>query len=418
MTRKLLGALDHITPDGVVEGWCWDAESPEEQLRVTISVDGKSIGAAIAGLFRDDLKSAGIGNGAHHFRFILPIELLEDKRALEVRMQEAESGEYVGNAYYLQQPEAANLDDRIVELEAEVRLLSSRLSEVSRAQGGGPAATDLFQVIGSFFMELAGNPDAIAGTAAGERLSEAISDVSNRYEALALPQFSAPAATVIVDGCAPLSAVHPCLKALSATLATIGAEVHLLDRGEYADLALTPVSVRNLNYVRIGDGLLSERNRIAERVQSDYLAFISGWTLPMQGWLAELISALQNNPQFAVAGSLVLRSDGVVHHAGLQRLEAGGWADLGAGRLAGDPDCNAMAAVSGFGDLAVVVRRADFQAVGGFNPAIPRLEAAMLDLSLRLAATGRYSLYQPQSVVRLQDGAAGDARVNIVEAVG
>ncbi len=418
MTRRLLGALDHITPEGVVEGWCWDAESPAEQLRVNINVDGKIVGAAIAGLFRDDLKSAGIGDGAHHFRFILPFDLLDAKRALEVRMQEADTGDYVGNVYYLQQPQAANLDDRIIELEAEVRLLSSRLSEIARAQGGGPAATDLFQVIGGFFMELAGNPDAISGAAAGERLSDAISDVSNRYESIALPLSATPSATIIVDGCAPLAAVHPCLKALGATLSAIGADVHLLDRGEHADLALTPVSVRNLNYVRIGDGLLSERNRIAQRVQTDYLVFVSGWTLPMPGWLNELVSALQNNPQFAVAGALVLRSDGVVQHAGLQRIEAGGWADLGAGRLTGDPDCSAMAAVSGFGDLAVAVRRADFQAVGGFNPAIPRPEAAMLDVSLRLVAAGRYSLYQPLSVVRLQDGAANDARVNIVEAVG
>jgi SAM-dependent methyltransferase len=82
--------------DGTLIGW---AARPGDARPVTIEVfrDGRSLGRAVACLYREDLKNAGIGDGRHGFEFRLPAtESRVGVFALDVR--DVESGTPLGQS--------------------------------------------------------------------------------------------------------------------------------------------------------------------------------------------------------------------------------------------------------------------------------------------------------------------------------
>lgn len=61
--------------DGVhgwsLAGWVWEPDELDRPTRVGLYVDGSLISEQLADVFRPDLLEAGIGDGAHAFRFDL-----------------------------------------------------------------------------------------------------------------------------------------------------------------------------------------------------------------------------------------------------------------------------------------------------------------------------------------------------------
>ena len=72
------GSLDAIN-GRVVEGWAYDPANPERAVLVEFFDRERRIGEVMAGQFREDLLQAGIGDGCHAFRFLLPLELFDGK---------------------------------------------------------------------------------------------------------------------------------------------------------------------------------------------------------------------------------------------------------------------------------------------------------------------------------------------------
>lgn len=85
------GNIDMVA-DGHIFGWAWDEATPDLPLRVIACANGHIISSSIANLFREDLKTAGIGNGEHGFELILPritleansIHILEEESHVEL----------------------------------------------------------------------------------------------------------------------------------------------------------------------------------------------------------------------------------------------------------------------------------------------------------------------------------------------
>jgi hypothetical protein len=69
--RAIDGRVE-LVRDGVLEGWAWSPTWPDERIELRILLDGEDLGSTIAELPRPSLQEAGIGDGAHAFRFELP----------------------------------------------------------------------------------------------------------------------------------------------------------------------------------------------------------------------------------------------------------------------------------------------------------------------------------------------------------
>ncbi len=78
-TPKLeLGRLENVS-SSEISGWAWNPSAPDSPVSVEIYSDDTDIGTVVADLYRPDLKSSGLGNGNHQFRFPLPTSLKDGK---------------------------------------------------------------------------------------------------------------------------------------------------------------------------------------------------------------------------------------------------------------------------------------------------------------------------------------------------
>jgi hypothetical protein len=151
------------------------------------------------------------------------------------------------------------------------------------------------------------------------------------------------------------------------------------------------------------------------------LLFLNNDTLLAPGWLPPLVRALDENAELAGVGPLLLYPDGSVQHLGVAFWPGeGGVAHLyrnveGGHVLAGKTrDFQALTAA------ALLVRRMDFLAVGGFDEGyVNGFED--VDLGLKLTADGRRMRCVPQSRIthlesrtprRKEHDAANSARLS------
>ena len=81
--EKLWPPLDSI--DGnKISGWAWNSAAPDTPVSVTVTVVNAHTGdsllaeTATADIERDDLKTSGIGNGAHGFEIMIDWSSIPD----------------------------------------------------------------------------------------------------------------------------------------------------------------------------------------------------------------------------------------------------------------------------------------------------------------------------------------------------
>lgn len=81
---RKLGHIDGV--DGfLAKGWVYDSNDPERRPVVQIICDGNVVGEGVADLYRDDLQSAGFGDGRHGFSLLLDKALFDgEERTLSL----------------------------------------------------------------------------------------------------------------------------------------------------------------------------------------------------------------------------------------------------------------------------------------------------------------------------------------------
>jgi hypothetical protein len=87
----LIGNVDGLI-DGVISGWAFNEEEPDEHLIIRIMRGKQVIASGVANIMRKDLPDAGIGNGDHAFRIPAP-ESVKALNGLMIIAQSVSSGE-------------------------------------------------------------------------------------------------------------------------------------------------------------------------------------------------------------------------------------------------------------------------------------------------------------------------------------
>jgi len=83
--KAITGAFDACGPTWLT-GWMFDPEHPEQACNLVILADGVVVGRGRAELYRRDLEGAGIGDGKHAFKILIPLALFDGvSRQVEIR---------------------------------------------------------------------------------------------------------------------------------------------------------------------------------------------------------------------------------------------------------------------------------------------------------------------------------------------
>jgi len=130
----------------------------------------------------------------------------------------------------------------------------------------------------------------------------------------------------------------------------------------------------------------------------DYVVFLNNDTVPVAGWLDALVDEAEADPSVAAVGAKLLFPSGAVQHAGVAIGQDRWPHHLYAGFDGDHPAVNRAKDVTAATAACLLVRRADFEELGGLDPAFHN-GYEDIDLCLRLRRRGRRIRYCPRSVV-------------------
>ncbi len=149
----------------------------------------------------------------------------------------------------------------------------------------------------------------------------------------------------------------------------------------------------------VNRGFAAACNQGARAAHGRHLVFLNNDTIPLQGWLEPLLAELDADPRAAVVGSKLLFADGTVQHAGVAftrdlpipyHLFYRADASL--------PLVNRRRELQCVTAACMAVRRATFEAVGGFDEGFVN-GYEDVDFCLQVRQRGEKVVYQPQSTL-------------------
>ena len=173
-------------------------------------------------------------------------------------------------------------------------------------------------------------------------------------------------------------------------------------------------------------GFAHANNAAVARATGEHLLFLNSDVFPeRRGWLETMLAAHRADGGAAATGPKLLYEDGALQHAGMhfeRERASGDWRTLHfhKGMPGTLPAANEARVVPALTGACLLVGRAEFQAVGGFDPAYVLGGFEDSDLCMRLQESGRQCRYEPgaelvhlerQSFASRSDALAGDGRL-------
>jgi GT2 family glycosyltransferase/glycosyltransferase involved in cell wall biosynthesis len=149
-------------------------------------------------------------------------------------------------------------------------------------------------------------------------------------------------------------------------------------------------SVANLGF---GGGC----NWVASQSQAEYLVFLNDDVLVDAGWLDALVDAADSDPEIGAVGSRVRYPDGTLQEAGSIIWRDGYTMPVGRGLPASGPAWRFRRDVDYCSASALLVRRSEFEAVGGFDEAYYPAYYEDVDLCLAIAQRGKRIVFEPRA---------------------
>jgi GT2 family glycosyltransferase len=142
-------------------------------------------------------------------------------------------------------------------------------------------------------------------------------------------------------------------------------------------------------------------NDLARRARGEFLLFLNNDTRATPGWLPHLLAPMRCD-RVGIVGAKLLFDDGTIQHAGVEIATDEpyryiGWHPL-RGAPADTPPANVALSLPGVTGACLLVRRALFGRLGGFDEQFAE-ECQDLDLCLRAAGQGYHVVYEPRSVL-------------------
>jgi GT2 family glycosyltransferase/glycosyltransferase involved in cell wall biosynthesis len=408
------GAVEGWT-ESHVHGWALDPARPHDPVSVELWDGEQLILRTPADIWRPDVAPPGGTPGLLcGFNIAMPQHLLiAPRHILHVRI--AGQADDLANSPLV-------LDNARPPMTAEdFAALLPRLEAQAAAATSASAMRDLLgPVMGTLgallprYAELAEQAGEDRGQASidlafsySDRLGGILRDFCARYPLLPFPEAADPEVSVIIPVHGKFAYTYQCLASMLRALPRTTFEVIVVDDASMDETLFLPSivsgAVRYQRNTRNG-GFIASCNAGAAAARGRYLFFLNNDTEVREGWLDALRDTFDDVPEAGLVGSKLVFPDGSVQEAGgiIWRL-GDGW-NYGRGGRPDDPRLSYLRDVDYVSGAAIMLARATFEALGGFDTHYSPAYYEDTDLAFRIRQRGLRVLYQPLSTVVHHEG--------------
>ncbi|MGH8092341.1 MAG: glycosyltransferase [Chthoniobacterales bacterium] len=207
---------------------------------------------------------------------------------------------------------------------------------------------------------------------------------------------------------------HACLASVQENSGEIPYEIIVVDDASTDATPETIGRIPGIVYLRskTNSGFIASCNRGAEAARGSYLVFLNNDTAVTAGWLAALRDTFTFEPSAGLVGSKLVYPDGRLQEAGgIVWRDGSGW-NRGKFQDPAKPEYNYLREVDYCSAASVMIPKALFDLLGGFDRKYVPAYYEDTDLAFKVARAGRKVIYQPLSVVIHYEGVTGGTDIS------
>ncbi len=221
------------------------------------------------------------------------------------------------------------------------------------------------------------------------------------FTPFAMPATDTPRASIVIPVHGAFAHTLACLRAIAAHPPAAGIEVIVVDDASPDDsrARLLQIDGIHLHARDSNGGFIAACNDGAAMARGEYLVFLNNDTVPQPGWLDALLGTFEEHAEAGLVGAKLVYPDGRLQEAGgVVFADGSGW---NYGRHEDPTDCrfNYLRDADYLSGAAIMVPRALFQQLGGFDARYAPAYYEDTDLAFAVRAAGLRVLCQPQAVV-------------------
>ncbi|HAL22429.1 MAG TPA: glycosyl transferase [Stenotrophomonas sp.] len=226
------------------------------------------------------------------------------------------------------------------------------------------------------------------------------------FAPFSVPSSDAPQVSVVIPVYNHVQHTLACLRALAAHPPAVPCEILVVDDGSSDQTTQWMPCIGGLRYeVRAQNGGFIEAcNDGVSRARGDHVVLLNNDTVPQPGWLDALLDTFHSVPDAGLVGSQLLYPDGRLQESGGVIFRDGSGWSYGRFEAADDPRYASLRDVDYCSGAALMLPRALWQQLGGFDTRYKPAYYEDTDLAFRVRAQGLRVLVQPASRVVHDEG--------------
>lgn len=234
-----------------------------------------------------------------------------------------------------------------------------------------------------------------------DNVSSTEKDTINNYNRMAFPLFMRPTVSIIIPVYNEFTYTYNCLKSILKNSGDVAYEVLIADDCSTDVTREVEKVAKNVRLITTEEnvGFLRNCNHAAQYVRGKYILFLNNDTQVQDNWLKPLVDLIERDDKIGMVGSKLVYPDGYLQEAGgIVWNDASAW-NYGNRQSPEDPEYSYVKEVDYISGAAIMIKRALWEEVGGFDERFAPAYCEDSDLAFEVRKRGYKVMYQPLSVV-------------------
>lgn len=229
----------------------------------------------------------------------------------------------------------------------------------------------------------------------------ATAPVSDHFHPLAFPKSGQPQVSIVIPVFNKYQYSFHCLKSVLDNLGGENVEVIVVDDCSTDKTAAMLADISGIKVIRNpqNQGFIASCNNGAAAARGEFLVLLNNDTEVREGWLAALRRTFSDFPDAGLVGARLVFPDGTLQEAGgIVWMDGSAW-NYGRGQDPNHPDYAYCRQVDYCSGACLMIRLADYRALGGFDNYYAPAYYEDTDLAFRVREAGKKVYYQPNATI-------------------